>query len=348
MRRHFTALRLLFLQQPALQTKDWSFLAVCAVGFAAAASLPYWTSGYTTAAIRDALILGIFALSYDLLWGKSNTLALGHAAFFGLGAYGMAIATVQWAWSSTAGLLMGMVCAAALALLVGYFLLYAGVRLHFFAIITLAVLVIIRQLVTSWQSVTGGEVGILGIPGLTFDIAGMKLDLSGEMASYFVAVIALGLVLLTLWLGLRGNYGTVLRAIGMNEFRAKHCGYQTSFHLLAVFVISAILAGFSGALYAAASGVVAPDLFSTLLSTEVILWVAIGGRGSLMGPVVATVAFTWMQQRISSYNAELWPLILGVTFLLFVLLLPKGAAGVLSGVGTKQAPREQAQARAAS
>lgn len=329
MRHRLRTLRLL-LSQPPLSTRDQVFLAASAIGLAAAVATPFWSSTYVTIAMRDALILAIFALSYDLLWGKAATLTLGHSVFFGIGAYGMAIATARLGWTSLGGLLLAMACAGLLAAVIGYLLLYAGVRLHFFAIITMAVLLIVRQLATSWQSVTGGDVGILGVPGLKLSIAGIESDFGSDRASYFVVVVALALTLLSLWLLLRGHYGKVLAAIGMNEFRAKHCGYKTSFHLQTVYVGSAVLAGFSGALYAAVSGVVAPDLFSLLLATEVILWVAIGGRGSLLGPVIATVVFTRLQQEISSYSTELWPLILGILFLVMILLLPRGATGLLT------------------
>lgn len=330
MRNWLFSFRLLFLEQPSLCQKDRTFLFASLIGLLIVALVPFVSSSYAMTATRDALILAIFALSYDLIWGKAFTLTLGHAVFFGLGAYGMAIATTRLGWSPLEGILLGMVVAGMVAAVVGYFLLYAGVRLHFFAIMTLAMLLIARQLATSWQSVTGGDVGILGVPPLKLAVGGYELDLSGEVASYYTALGFLALTLLLLWAGLRGNYGKVLAAIGMNEFRAKHCGYKTSFHLLAVFGVSAVLAGFAGALYATLSGVVAPDLFSILLSTEVILWVAIGGKGSLLGAAVATILFTRLQQEVSSYSTELWPLFLGVLFLFCVLALPQGVPGLVN------------------
>ena len=328
MRHRLHALATL-LSQPRTTTAERRSLLGGALLVLALCSIPWLVSSYATTALRDALILAIFAVSYDLLWGKAMVLTLGHAVFFGVGAYGVAIATTQLEWSWLQGLWLGTAAAVLLAASVGILLLYAGVRLHFFAIITMAILLITRQLATSWQSVTGGDVGILGIPGIRIDLPGGSLDLSDERSSYLLALAALVLVLLGVWGLVRTRYGLVLASIGMNEFRAKHCGFDTSWHLVLVFTLSAALAAFSGALYAGMAGVVAPDLFSILLSTEVILWVAVGGRGTLLGPVLAAVFFTRVQQEVSSYSTDLWPLILGVLFLVCVLALPHGLVGLL-------------------
>jgi ABC-type branched-subunit amino acid transport system permease subunit len=318
-----SALNLLF-RQPALASGELGFLVAIAVGVAFLLSGPLWLSPYALGATRDAVIFAVFALSFDFLWGKSNTLTLGHATFFGLGAYGLAITGTKLGWSSLAGIATGVGIAGAFALLVGYFLIFAGVRLHFLAIISIAVLLIVAQVAVSWTSLTGGDVGILGVPGLKFSFLGHTLDLTADRASYFFAVGMAVAVLLILWLACRGNYGKLLAAVGMNELRAKTFGYNTSLHLLIVFVVSAMIAALSGAVFAAVSGVVAPDLFSPLLSLEVALWVAIGGRGTLLGPVIATVVLTRLHQEVSSYSTSLWPLILGFLFLALILFLPGG------------------------
>jgi len=317
-----------------LRSREKGFLVALALAAVTLAIVPYVSSSYTINAMRDAMVLGLFALSYDLIWGKTSTLTLGHAVFFGTGAYTLAITTVQYGVAPWLGAVAGICSAALLAWVVGYFLLYAGVRSQFLAVISLAVLLIVRQIATSWRSVTGGDVGILGIPPLILG----GIDLSGAVASYFAALTLLTVALLGCWIALRGTYGKVLAAIGMNEFRAKHCGFNTAFHLLTMFIVSASLAGLAGALYASMAGVVAPDLFSILLSTDVVLWVAIGGKGSLLGPVIASILLIRVQQEVSSYAADLWPLILGVVFLFFVLVLPKGLSGLIAW-GSRKAGR---------
>lgn len=313
-----------WLSQPALSATDLSPVTVVVVLVAASVLVPVAVGAYELTVVRDALILGILALSYDLLWGRAGVLTLGHTTFFGLGAYGFAVATVQFGQVPLVGILVGVACAAIVAIVLGYFLLYAAVRLHFFAILSMAVLIIVQQLATSWQSVTGGDTGLLGIPALSFDFAGRVIDLSSPVASWYVVAAGLDVVLILTWLLCRSRYGKVLTAISTNEWRAKACGYHTSWHLLMAFVVSGMLAAVAGCLMATTAGVVAPDVFSPVLATEVILWVAVGGRGTLGGPVIAATALTLLKHSVSSLSTQWWPLILGAVFLACVLCLPNG------------------------
>lgn len=320
----------LLFRQPGLNGREMRTALLVAAGIGAFAIVPGLIGPYALSTLRDALILSVLALSLDYLWGKAHVLSLGHAAFFGLGAYGMAIATTKLAWGSAAGFALGIGTASAVALMVGYFLIFAGVRLHFFAIITMALSLIAGQIAVSWSSVTGGDVGILGVPGLRFGLADVVLDFSSPLSTYYVALAVASVTLLGLWIACRANYGKVLAALGMNEFRARTLGHNTSLHLLVVFVLAAALAALAGALFAAANSVVAPDLFSAVLSIEIIVWVAIGGRGTLVGPVVATFLVTRLQLEISSVSTSLWPLVLGTIFVLQVVFLPDGLPALAS------------------
>ncbi|WP_325095340.1 branched-chain amino acid ABC transporter permease [Burkholderia contaminans] len=348
--RYFSRART-WLSQPALNRSDVSQVMTGFAMVVAGAILPFVVGAYQLTVIRDALELAILALSYDLLWGRAGVLTLGHTTFFGIGAYGFAVTTVQFGQTPFVGFLAGLACAAVAAAVLGYFLLYAGVRLHFFAILSMAVLIIAQQLATSWQSVTGGDTGLLGIPGLSFQLAGHTLDLSGPVASWYAVATILVALLGAVWLLCRSRYGKVLAAISTNEWRALACGYHTSWHLLLMFVASAVLAAVAGCLMAATAGVVAPDVFSPVLATEVILWVAIGGRGSLGGPVLAAVGLTLLKHGASSMSTQWWPLILGAVFLACVLCLPNGVrlGGMLkglrqfTGISLKRMPRSCAQ-----
>jgi len=338
----------LWLSQPKPGSADVPFVLGSALGLLLILILPHCVEPYMLSTVRDALVMGLLALSYDLLWGKAGVLTLGHTTFLGLGAYGFAVATVQFGLAPVGAILIGLLCTGMVAAAVGYFLLYAGVRLHFFAIVSMAVLIIAQQLATSWQSVTGGDTGILGIPGLTATFAGHSLDLSSPIGSWYaVAAVVLAIACLTS-LACRSHYGKVLAAIATNEWRARACGYHTSFHLLLLFVVSALLAALAGCLMAACSGVVAPDVFSPLLATEVILWVAVGGRGTIGGPVIAAVAFTLLKQRVSSYSTELWPLLLGALFLGCVLFLPDGLRARKAAINLRRFWRAMTARRALS
>jgi branched-chain amino acid transport system permease protein len=322
----------LLFRQPGLSRQEKCWLVVVLGGLALLAFMPVLVGSYGLSTVRDALILSVFALSLDYMWGRANVLSLGHALFFGLGAYGMAVATTKLSWGSAAGLALGVGTSAVLAFLVGYFLMYAGVRLHFFAIITIALSLIAGQIAVSWSSVTNGDVGILGVPGLRIH-AGIPLDFTEETAIYYVAVVLLYLTMLVCWLAYRAPYGTLLRAIGMNEFRARTLGHNTSLHLLIVFVIAGSVAALAGGVYAAAAGVVAPDLFSVVVSIEVLVWVMMGGRGTIIGPVAATILVTRLQLELSSISTSLWPLVLGTIFVLQVVFFPEGFPAIIRFAG---------------
>ncbi|MFZ5783611.1 MAG: branched-chain amino acid ABC transporter permease [Pseudomonadota bacterium] len=331
MSRLFTACRLLFAQ-PRLGGREKLGALVALATLALLVIAPLAASDYRLAQLRDALLLAILAISLDYLWGRAHTLVLGHALFFGLGAYGMAIATMKLGLSTGAGIVLGIALASGLAAVSGYFLLFAGVRLHFFAVMTMAMSLIASQVAVSWSSVTGGDVGILGIPPIEFTLFGLHYSAGDGMQSYYGALVVTAAVLAVMWLACRGPYGKILEAVGTNENRARSLGFNTSLHLLLAFAISAALAALAGALFASASGVVAPDLLGVIVSTEVLIWVAIGGRGSLIGPVIATLIVTQASHGISSFSTSLWPLILGALFLLVVFALPDGLASLVRRV----------------
>lgn len=306
--------------------RDPSWLIAFAIGLLLLALLPTWVDSYNLTVLRDALIFGLFAASLDFFWGRTGILCFGHSVFFGLGAYIMALVsmTPDIPLPSLLGLLAGITGAGLLAGAVGYFLFFGGVRGSYFTIVTLALSVIAQQVAVSWSSVTGGDTGLIGIPPLMFG----GLDLSGDVASYFTVVALLATVLLGLWALSRGRWGRILTAISDNEMRAAALGHNAALRLTMTFVISASTAALAGALYVAMAGLVAPDLIGLLLATEVIVWVAVGGRGTLIGPVVGAVLVQRAQQEISSFNPSLWPLIIGCVFVLIVFLLPEGVLSI--------------------
>ncbi len=296
------------------------------VGASLLTVFPAFADDYMLTVLRDALIFGLFAVSLDFFWGSTGILSFGHATFFGLGGYVMAL--VSMAHGMPAPTVLGLAAAvgapAALAMIVGYFLFFGGVRGSYFTIVTLALSVIAQQVVISWSSVTGGDTGLLGVPSLAFG----GHEISGNLATYGVASVTLVVVLLGFRTILQSRWGKILTAIGDNEIRAAALGHNAPARLTFTFVISAAVAGLAGALYVAMAGVVAPDLIGLLLSTEAIVWVAVGGRGTLIGSVAGAVLVQRAQQEISSMNPSLWPLILGCMFVIIVFVLPDGFVSI--------------------
>jgi len=294
---------------------------VMLIGFA---GLPLISSGYVLTSYRDILLLGLFALSLDIFWGRTGILSFGHATFFGLGAYGMAIVTIHSDLDvsvlSLAGLGFGIGLAALVSLAVGYFILYGGVRGAYFTIVTLALTLIANQIAIGWSSVTGGDSGLIGVA--PFSILGA--DLSGPVASYYFALALVAICLLSSLAIMHGRLGALLTAIQDNEIKVRTLGYRTQFILLMTFTTSAAMAGLAGAVYAAGTGFVAPDMIALLLSTEVIIWVAVGGSGTLTGAIIGTFIVWQFQEKVSSFSVAAWPILMGSFFILLVLVFPKG------------------------
>ena len=290
---------------------------------------PLSLSSYQMDIARDALIFALLALSLDFLWGKTGILSFGQAAFFGIGAYSVGIIgpMVPGDNGALAGIAVGIGLAFAVSVMVGYFLIFGGVRGAYLTVVTLALTLVCRNIATSWASVTGGEAGLIGAPPPGIALGSWSVVADDSLSQYLVVATSLVLALGAIWLACRGQYGRILAAIQDNEVKAQALGYNTSAHLLLVFVVSGGLAALAGGLYASVAGFVAPDLVGLLLTTQAIVYVALGGRGSLIGPVVAAVVVIRLQQEVSSYSYALWPLMLGGFFIAMVFVFPDGLLG---------------------
>ena len=293
------------------------------------ALLPLFVTGSKISNYRDILLFALFALSLDIFWGRTGILSFGHATFFGIGAYGMAVVSIRSGispeWITVVGALAGIGLASVFALAVGYFILYGGVRGAYFTIVTLALTLIANQIAIGWSNVTGGDSGLIGVP--PFAIFGFQF--ASTISSYYLALGLLAICLLVSLRVMHGRLGLVLTAIQDNETKLRTLGYRTQFTLLMTFVASAAMAGMAGAVYVTATGFVAPDLIALLLSTEVIIWVAVGGSGTLVGGVIGTFVVWQLQQKISSISIAAWPLFVGLFFILLVLVFPQGLPAFL-------------------
>lgn len=323
-------------RQESFQGYEKGLLIFVAALFSFLVVYPFWADAYGLSVMRDALIMSIFALSLDFLWGQTGLLSFGHSAFFGVGAYSMALLTLKYGAGSLTGLIAAMLAAAVVAFTVGYFLIYAGVRREYFAIVTLALALVGQQMVLTFASISGGDSGLIDVPSLSFGFFGFDFSFESDTSLYLLALGSATVVLIGLWILIRGNYGKTVRAIGNNEQRAQALGHNTSLHLLLVFTGSAFLAGLSGAIFTSTQGLVTPELIGSLLSTEVIIWVAIGGRGTLIGPMIGCFLVLRMRQEISSISTTLWPLILGVFFVLVVFVMPGGIMMAARWIGTSR------------
>lgn len=284
---------------------------------------PFVLGVYGIMTLTTALIYGISALGLDLMWGKAGIVNFGNSVFFGVGAYSTALASLHIGGTHMGGdyvgLLLAILCSGGVAAIIGYFLLFGGVRGPYLAIVTLTLSVIANHLVIGWSSITGGNTGLLGIPPLEVSLLGHRIVFMG-LPLYWLVVGLIVILLLAFWKIDRSHFGRVLAAVKMNEFRAESLGYRPSIYLWATFTVAAAVSGFAGALYAMSSGAVTPELVGLTLATDMLAWVAVGVRGTLIGPVIGAVVVILLQDQLSSISINAWPILLGCFFVLMTFL----------------------------
>jgi branched-chain amino acid transport system permease protein len=288
------------------------------------ASCPLFASNYFTSdVLARAMLLTLLALSLDLAWGYTGILCLGQSAFFGLGAYAVAILTIRWGspWAMPAGFVLAIVLPSLLAACVGWFVFFGTTSTLYVAIVTLALPVLLSAIDLRVASFTGGLTGLSGIPAFPW---------IGDIATYYVLLAILIVATFALLRLVQSDLGRLLIAIRDNEQRARFLGYSTPTIRLLAFAVSAALAGCAGALYAPYNGFVSYDLLGLTLSTNAIVWVAIGGRGTVAGPLLGALLVNVLEPTLNRVFPGYWQLILGLVFIGVILLFPSGLYGILS------------------
>jgi branched-chain amino acid transport system permease protein len=288
----------------------------------ALAVFPVFTGSYPVKLLQEILIWGMFAMSLDLLMGYAGMVSFGHSAFFGIGGYVAALALRGSAGPLSALALPALVAGAA-ALVIGFFSIrVSGV---YFIMLTLAFSQMFYA-VTFQMELLGAEDGIVGVPRAAL----LGADLGRPMSFHLYLLALVGAVAFVLWRVVQSPFGHVVRGIQENEGRMQALGYPVARYKLLAFVIAGTVAGLAGAQYCQFVGSITPDAFFWTTSGEALLMVIIGGTGTLGGAMLGSAAFILLQSLVSSYT-ERWMLLLGVTFVLFVLFAPGGIMGVLRG-----------------
>ena len=272
--------------------------------------------------LTEAVILGLFAMSLDLMFGYTRLVSFGHAAAYGLGAY-----ACGWMLLNTGMPLLFAVFAAALltgavGIGVGWMCTLAtGVS---FSMLTLAFAQLLYAISFKWTSVTGGSDGLAGIPRTVgpFGFAA----LSSKAGFYYLALACLVGGFLVCRGLVRSPFGAVLRGIRENEAKTTALGYNTRLYKIAVVAIAYGLGGLAGALYAPFAGFANTELLFWLLSGQVLIMVIVGGAGTLVGPVLGAAFFMLMEHQLSAWT-EAWALYFGLIFIAFVLFAPQGIWG---------------------
>lgn len=319
-------------------------------------SSPFHVSTGTMVLIGKYLCYAMFAIALDLVWGYCGILSLGHGAFFALGGYAMGMYLMRqigprgvyahpvlpdfmvflnykelplawWGFQSFPyAMLMVVLIPGVLAFVFGWLAFRSRVTGVYLSIITQAMTYAL------WLSFFRNDMGFGGNNGLTDfkDILGFNVQAQGTRATLFVVTcVALALTFIAARLIVASTYGKVLVAIRDAESRTRFLGYRVEHHKLMVWVVSAMIAGIAGALYVPQVGIINPSEFHPANSIEAVVWVAIGGRGTLVGAALGAVVVNYLKTVFTSgWLAAYWLFALGGLFVLVTLAMPKGLIGL--------------------
>ncbi len=290
--------------------------------------LPFMADKFTVQLVTKIMIMAIFAMSLDLLVGYTGLVSLGHAAFFGISGYILALSTPQYeAANFWASLPLAVAGAGALALIIGCMVLrVTGV---YFIMVTLAFAQMLHFIFHD-TGIAGGSDGMYIYLRPDASIFGWRpFDLEKFGDFYFVVLALFIAVFLLLRVVLRSLFGHVISGIHVNEGRMRSLGFHAFRYKLASFVLAGMLAGMAGYLSAAQFGVVNPDMLGWHLSGTVLMMVILGGMGSLVGPIVGAFAMMLLELGFQSLTRH-WQLPMGIAIVLVALLLPRGLVGLAS------------------
>ena len=274
--------------------------------------------------LTEALILGLFAMSLDLMVGYTRLISFGHAAAYGLGAYACGWLLLHTSVSMLFAIPLAALLAGVIAIGVAWVCTQAsGVS---FSMLTLAFAQLLYAVAYKWTSVTGGSDGLAGIPRRPGPFA-LHLFVSRDGFYYLTLLVLLAAFLFCCAL-VRSPFGAVLRGIRENEAKTLALGYNTRGYKIAIVALSYALGGVAGALYAPFAGFANTELLFWLLSGQVLIMVIIGGAGTLIGPILGAAFFLTIEHQLSNYT-EAWALFFGLIFIGFVIFAPEGLWGLM-------------------
>jgi len=285
-----------------------------------------WLMPYKALAI-NVLILGLFAVGFNLVYGYTGLLSFGHAAFYGMGAYGCGIAIARYGLPWPAALAIGILLAGLGALVIGG--LSIRRRGIYFAMVTLALAQCVYYIAYQAEPLTGGENGLRGVDVKTISLGLVELDFLAPTVKYYFILIFVALALWCLSRILESPFGAILEAIRENEARARACGIDVERSKLVAFVLSGLFCGLAGGLKAMHLSIVPTEVLHYHTSGLVVIMALLGGMGTFFGPFVGAAVFLLVEDQISLFTIH-WQFFAGALFILFVLFFPRGIWGSLT------------------
>jgi branched-chain amino acid transport system permease protein len=307
------------LEAPLNPMSARAVAALVSIG-AALAALPVFTSGYALVLLTDVLVFALFAASLHFMMGPGGMASFGHAAYFGLGAYGAGLLVLRFALPMELALAVAPLFALAGAAVFGWFCVrLSGVYL---AMLTLAFAQIAWSVAFQWDAVTGGSNGMIGVWPAPW--------LASKTAFYYAALLGCAAALALLWRMIFSPFGYALRASRDSSLRAEAIGIPVRAVQWAAFCVAGLFAGLAGALFAFSKGSISPETLSVPRSVDALVMVLLGGVQTVTGPMWGAALFVWLEDTISR-GFEYWRAAIGAAILLLVLAFPQGIAGFVRG-----------------
>ena len=293
------------------------------------AAMPFWmgyVGGYTELATQ-VLVMALAAMALNFLLGFTGTLSFGHAAYFGLGGYGVAMIIKYIAPSTPLGILVGVAVGTIAAMVIGALII--KLRGVYFAMVTIAFGQVFFFIAFRWNSVTGGDDGLTNWKRQALDFGFARVELLDHALTFYYFVLVLFLLAAAcMALILRSPFGRTLLAIRENEKRARFLGIPVEGHLWLSFVISCAFCSLAGTLYALLNNFIDPRALYWGQSGNFVIMAVLGGMRSFWGPLVGAAIFVVLQDFVSS-RTENWMSFVGLFFVLIVLFFPRGVLGML-------------------
>jgi urea transport system permease protein len=313
---------------------------------------PLYIGAYNLSLLGRFLAMSILAIGIALVWGNAGILPLGQGLFFGLGGYAVAmhlklaslgpgeipdfmqwngLDSLPWLWlpfqSGVLSLIAALAVPTAVAGALAWLVFHQRVGGVYFAIITQALALAATTFIISQQPYTGGFNGLTDF-GTAFGFS--LADQSTQVGLYLLTVGVLAISLFGIQWLLETQFGKLLRAIRDGENRVRYLGYNPAPYKVAAFAIGGLLAGMGGVLYTLNIGVISPAMIGVVPSIEMVIWVAIGGRDSLIGAALGTLLVNFAKDKVSSWFPEIWLYLMGALFVLAVTVMPEGLGGLFA------------------
>jgi urea transport system permease protein/urea transport system ATP-binding protein len=299
-------------------------LAFSLAAFAMVIAGPWILDAYSVNVLTRSLLYACLALTVDLLWGYMGVLTFGQSAFFAAGSYAAGLIFTHVGFSAgtaLAALVVGIIGAIVMAAIVAWLAFAHGVQQLYAAVVSLVLPIICTQLLFSGGNFTGSSSGLSG-----FD----SFDLSAEAWFWVAGGIVVALTAIS-WLFVHGDSGRILVAIRENEQRCQYLGLNTPRLKAALFVACAAIAAIVGYVFACYTMVVSPELAGFVFGTQLVIFTVLGGRGTLIGPVLSTIVVDYESAQLSGDYPFVWTLILGAVFVVVIVALPKGLGPIVGG-----------------